>query len=324
MELTYRDALRDALIEEMERDEDVFIIGEDVELAFCFQVTRGLVEKFGKKRVLDTPISEAAIAGIAVGAAMLGKKPIAEIQFMDFVTLAMDQIVNQAAKMKYMTGGQISIPVVYRMPMGYLGSFAAQHSQSLHAWFAHVPGLIVVAPSTPSDAKGLLKSAIRSNSPVVFLEHKQLYNLKGEVPEDINYLIPLGKSMVYREGKDVTIIAVSYMVQKSLKAAEELSKEKIEVSVIDMRTIRPIDKETIISECSKTGRVLIVDEGVRSFGISGEVSALISEYALDYLNAPIKRIGADEVPIPFCKKLEDHIMHNENKIIKAAKELLEY
>jgi len=318
--LTMRAAINEALRQEMRRDPNVYVIGEDVGVfGGCFGVTAGLIDEFGPKRVIDTPITESAIIGNALGAAATGLRPVAEIMFMDFVGVTMDQIYNQAAKMRYMFGGKAKIPMVIRTACGAGGSAAAQHSQSLEAWFMHVPGLKVVAPSTAYDAKGLLISSIRDDNPVIFVEHKFIYDLEGEVPEDI-YTIPLGKADVKRQGSDVTVIATMAMVHKALEAAEELSKEGISVEVIDPRTLQPLDGETIIESVKKTHKVVIVHEAVKFAGPGAEIAAMIAEEAFDYLDAPIKRVAAPFTPVPFSPVLEQAYIPSREKIIAAVKE----
>lgn len=318
--LTMRAAINEALRQEMRRDPNVYVIGEDVGVfGGCFGVTAGLIDEFGPKRVIDTPITESAIIGNALGAAATGLRPVAEIMFMDFVGVTMDQIYNQAAKMRYMFGGKAKIPMVIRTACGAGGSAAAQHSQSLEAWFMHVPGLKVVAPSTAYDAKGLLVSSIRDDNPVIFVEHKFIYDLEGEVPEDI-YTIPLGKADVKRQGSDVTVIATMAMVHKALEAAEELSKEGISVEVIDPRTLQPLDGETIIESVKKTHKVVIVHEAVKFAGPGAEIAAMIAEEAFDYLDAPIKRVAAPFTPVPFSPVLEQTYIPSKEKIIAAVKE----
>jgi len=322
-EISYRDALREALREEMLRDPTVFLIGEDIGRYWggAFKVTKGLAEEFGDERVRDTPISENAIIGVAVGAAITGMRPVAEIMFGDLTALAMDQIANQAAKIRYMFGGQAKVPLVIRTPFGGGVNIAAHHSQSLEAWFMHVPGLQVVVASTPYDAKGLLKTAIRNDNPVVFCEHKLLYPLTGPVPEE-EYTIPFGVADVKREGTDVTVVATLYMVHKALAAAEILAKEGISVEVVDPRTLVPLDKETITESVRKTGRVVIVTEDCKTAGVSAELAALIAEEALDYLDAPVKRVTTFDVPIPFSPPLENFVIPDEKRIIKAIKEII--
>lgn len=317
-EMKYMDAIRIALEEEMERDPNVILYGEDVELGYVFQVTQGIIDKFGPSRVRDTPISENVIVGSGVGAALGGIRPVPEIQMSDFMALAMDQLSNQAAKLRYMSGGQLTVPMTIRAPIGCVANFAAQHSQCMYAWYAHVPGLYVVAPSTPYDAKGLLKSSIRNDNPVVFLEHKQLYHTKGEVPDE-EYLLPLGKADVKREGGDVTIVGCAKMVIKALSAAEELAKKHgIEAGVVDLRSIVPLDFETIAAEVKKTGRLVVVDEGAKSFGIGAEIAARAAEELIDYLDAPIVRVGEPDTPIPFCTVLENEVIPDEDDIIQAV------
>lgn len=332
------EAVRVALIEEMDRDENVILLGEDIGvLGGAYGVTKGLLEKYGKERVLDTPISENGIIGAAVGASMTGLRPVAEIQFNDFMTCAMDQICNQAAKIRFMMGGQVSVPIVIRAPIGATGR-AAQHSQSLEAWFVHTPGLKVVMPSTPYDAKGLLKTAIRDDNPVIFFEHKLLYGAGSAggkaqtalgsisstfkpAPEE-EYLIPFGIADVKRKGNDVTIVATSYMVHKSLKVADFLQSEGISIEVIDPRTLVPLDKNTIIKSVAKTGRLVIVSEDVLSCGITSEISSIVSEEAFSYLNAPIKRVAVKNTPIPFAPGCEKKAIPQEEDIIDAIKSIL--
>ena len=319
--MTYAEALREAILNEMRRDPTVFLLGEDIgRFGGTFGVTRGLIDEFGEDRVRDTPISETAITGVSIGAAATGMRPVAELMFMDFVTVAMDQLVNQAAKMRYMFGGKITIPMVLRMPAGAGIQAAAQHSQSLEAWFTHVPGLKVVYPSTPKDALGLMISAIRDDNPVVFVEHKVLYSMKGDVP-DTNEPIPLGVADIKREGSDVTVVATGLMVHKALKAAEILSKEGIEAEVIDPRTLFPLDKEKIFNSLKKTHKVVIVTEEVKRGSWGGELAALIAEEMFDYLDAQIVRIGALNTPIPFTTVLENAVIPNEEDIIKAVKSI---
>lgn len=322
-EISYAEAIREALRQEMQRDERVFIIGEDVGVyGGAFGVTYGLIEEFGEERVRDTPISELAIAGAAIGAALTGMRPVAEIMFMDFTTLAMEQLVNQAAKLRFMFGGEAEVPMVLRTPAGSGTGAAAHHSQSLEAWFVHVPGLKVVMPSTPYDAKGLLLASIRDDNPVIFVEHKLLYKTKGPVPEE-DYTIPLGLAEVKREGKDVTVVATSIMVRRALAAAEKLSKEGIEVEVVDPRTLKPYDEETVARSVIKTGRALIVHEACLTAGFGAEVAARIAgDEAFDYLDAPVKRLAGLDIPIPYNRTLERHAVPQEEDIIQAVKELL--
>ncbi|MGA9388603.1 MAG: alpha-ketoacid dehydrogenase subunit beta [Candidatus Bathyarchaeia archaeon] len=322
-EITYRDALREALREEMRRDPSVFLLGEDIGRFWggAFKVTDGLAEEFGDDRVRDTPISESAIIGAAVGAAITGMRPVAEIMFGDLTALAMDQISNQAAKIRYMFGGQAKCPLVIRTPFGAGVSIASHHSQSLEAWFMHVPGLLVAMPSTPYDAKGLLKTAIRGDNPVFFCEHKLLYPVKGEVPE-ADYAIPFGVADVKREGSDVTIVATSYMVHKALGAAEMLEKEGISSEVVDPRTLTPLDGQAIVRSVKKTGRIVVVSEDCKTAGVSAEIAAFVAEEALDYLDAPIKRQAEPDTPIPFSPTLEQYVIPNEKTIVKAVKDVV--
>lgn len=323
-ELTYAQAINEAMSQEMRKDENVFLMGEDVGLyGGAFGVSVGMFEEFGKMRVRDTPISEAAIAGAAAGAAVTGMRPIAEIMFSDFVTIAMDQLVNQAAKMRYMFGGKARVPMVLRAPSGSGTGAAAQHSQSPEAWFCNAPGLKVVIPSTPADAKGLLISAIRDDNPVLFLEQKLLYRTKGDVPEG-EYSVPLGKAKVHREGSDVTIITYGRMLPMCLQAAENLEKEEgISVEVVDPRTLVPLDKETIIASAKKTGRVLIVHEACQTGGFGGELAAVIADSeAFFYLDAPIKRYGGLDVPIPYCPELEKNVVPTIDNVQKKVIDLV--
>lgn len=321
-EIRYIRAITEALREEMARDEAVFVIGEDVGLSGgAFSATRGLLEEFGEKRVKDTPLSESAIAGLALGAATQGLRPVVEIMYMDFLTVCMDQIVNQLAKARYMFGGQHQVAVVIRTPCGG-GLYAGpQHSQCLESWFAHVPGLKVVMPATPYDVKGLLKASIRDDNPILFVENKALYGLKGEIPNE-EYLIPIGKADVKREGRDVTVVAISRMVHQSLEAARVLAKEGIEVEVIDLRTISPLDKEMIFKSVEKTSRLVVAHEAVKAFGIGAEISALVSEEMIDCLDAPIIRVGAPFTPVPF--NLEHFYLPNSADVVKAVRKVVEY
>jgi len=321
-EITYLEAVREAMTQEMERDPRVFMIGEDIgEYGGAFQVSFGMLEKFGPERILDTPITELALTGAATGAALIGMRPIAEIMFMDFTTLASEQLVNQAAKLRFMFGGQSTVPMVLRTPAGSGTGAAEHHSQSFENWFVHVPGLKVVMPTTPYDVKGLLISSIRDDNPVVFIEHKLLYKTKGDVPEE-PYEIPLGKADIKREGKDLTIVATSIMVQRSLQAAEELAKEGIDVEIVDPRTLRPLDTETIVSSVKKTGKVLIVHEAVKTGGFGGELAGVIAESdAFGYLEAPIIRLAGREVPIPYNRNLEQKAVPQVEDIVEKAREL---
>jgi pyruvate/2-oxoglutarate/acetoin dehydrogenase E1 component len=320
-ELTFGQAIKEALAEEMRREPRVFIIGEDVaEAGTVFKVLSGLVEEFGRERVIDSPISEAGITGIGVGAAMTGMRPVVDIMFGDFITLAMDQIVNQAAKVHYMSGGKLRVPLVIRTTMGASRRSAAQHSQSLYAWVAHVPGLKVVLPATPADAKGLLKSAIRDDNPVVFFEDKMMYQLKGPVP-DGEYTIPLGVADVKRVGTDVTIVATSSMVHVALEAAGRLDGAGISAEVVDPRTLLPLDAETLIASAQKTGRVIVVDEGYQQYGVTAEIASVIAEGAFDSLDAPVQRMGAMSVPVPFSPVLEDQTVPTAEGVANAAMRL---
>jgi acetoin:2,6-dichlorophenolindophenol oxidoreductase subunit beta len=318
-ELTFAQAIREALAEEMRRDARVCILGEDVaEAGTPFKVLSGLVEEFGAERVVDTPISEAGFTGIGVGAAMAGMRPVVDIMFGDFLTLTMDQLVNQAAKVHYMSGGHWKVPMVVRTTMGATRRSAAQHSQSLHAWFSHVPGLKVILPSTPYDAKGLLKTAIRDDNPVLFFEDKMMYKLKGPVPDE-DYTIPLGVADVKREGSDITIVATSSMVQVALGAANLLQAEGISAEVIDPRTMWPLDEKTMIESAKKTSRVIVLDEGYSRYGVTAEIAAVIAEGAFYDLDAPVKRMGAMHVPIPFSPPLEDVTVPSEETVFEAAR-----
>lgn len=321
--ITYAQAVTEALREEMRRDGRVFLIGEDLGVyGGAFDVTRGLLDEFGEERVIDTPISEGGFTGVAVGAAMAGHRPVVEIMFSDFMTCAMDLICNQAAKQRFMLGGQVSVPMVLRTPFGSGTGAAAQHSQSLEAWFCHVPGLKVIAPSTPYDAKGLLKAAIRDNDPVIFFEHKLLYRREGEVPGD-EYVLPIGKADVKRQGQDLTIVSYSLTAQKALEAAEILQREGIDAEVLDLRTLYPLDREAVIGSVKKTGRVLITHEGVQKFGVGAEISAVIAESdAFHSLKAPIRRLGGEDIPVPFARELEAMVVPQVETICAQARELL--
>ncbi|MDI6823086.1 MAG: alpha-ketoacid dehydrogenase subunit beta [Bacillota bacterium] len=321
MQMTFREALRQALREEMARDPRVFVMGEDVGVyGGIFKVTQGLREEFGEDRVRDTPISEAAIAGAAVGAALLGMRPVAEIMFIDFTTIAMDQIVNQAAKLRYMSGGKLSVPLVIRTTAGAGRCAAAQHSQSLEAWFMHVPGLRVVMPSTPADAKGLLKSSIRDDDPVIFIEQKLLYPIEGPVPEG-EHLVPLGKADIKRVGSDVTVVATGLMVHRTLEAAEILASEGVDVEVVDPRTLKPLDVDAILGSVRKTGHLVIVHEACRTAGPGAEIAALVAEQAVEYLDGPVKRVAGWDVPIPFSPVLEKAVVPSVEDVVRAVREL---
>ena len=318
-ELTYREAIREALREEMRRDERVFVLGEDVaEAGGVFKVTLGLVNEFGPERIIDTPLSESAIVGAAVGASLMGMRPVAEVMFADFTTIAMDAIVNHAAKVHYMSGCEMSAPLVVRMAYGAGPKWGSHHTQSVESWLANVPGLTLVMPSTPADAKGLLTAAIRSANPVIFLEHKLLYGTKGAVPEG-EYLIPIGKADVKRSGCDVTIVATGLMVNRALDAASSLAEEGLSAEVIDLRSVQPLDEDTILTSVEKTGRVVIVHEAPVRGGIGGEVAAVVANRALGYLDAPIQRVGAPWTPVPFGPVLTDAYVPKEADIIHAVR-----
>jgi pyruvate dehydrogenase E1 component beta subunit len=322
-EITYLEAIREAMTQEMERDETVFLIGEDVGVyGGAFQVSNGMLEQFGSDRILDTPITELGLTGAAVGAALVGMRPIAEIMFMDFTTLASEQLVNQAAKLRFMFGGKATVPMVLRTPAGSGTGAAEHHSQSLENWFVHVPGLKVVMPTTPYDAKGLLISSIRDNNPVLFIEHKLLYKTKGEVPEE-PYTIPLGQADVKREGKDLTIIATSIMVSRAMEAAEKMAAEGVDVEIVDPRTLRPLDTAPIVNSVKKTGKVLIVHEAVKTGGFGGELAAVIAESeAFGYLDAPIVRLAGREMPVPYNRNLELHTVPQVDDIYAKAMDLV--
>lgn len=321
VEVTFGQAIRDSLAEEMRRDERVFIIGEDVaEAGTPFKVLLGLVDEFGPERIIDSPISEAGVAGMGVGAAMTGMRPVVDIMFGDFITLIMDQMVNQAAKTHYMSGGKLNVPMVVRTTMGASRRSAAQHSQSLHVWFSHVPGLKVVIPSTPYDAKGLYKSAIRDNNPVIVFEDKMMYTMKGMVPEE-DYVIPLGVADVKREGEDITLVGTSSMVQVCLEAAGILAGLGISAEVVDPRTLIPLDREALIRSAKKTSRAIVVDEGYEQYGVTAEMASVIADGAFYYLDAPVKRMGAMNVPIPFSPALEDLTIPTPAQVVEMAKSL---
>lgn len=321
--LSYSEAIREAMALAMDRDPAVILMGEDIGVyGGAFQVTLDLIDRYGPDRVMDTPISELGGAGVAVGAALTGLKPIFEFQFSDFATLAMEQIVNQAAKLRYMLGGEASVPVVFRMPAGSGTGAAAQHSQSLEAWFGHVPGLKVIQPSTPEDAKGMLLAALEDPDPVMIFEHKLLYKMKGPVPAG-HYTTPIGKAAIRRGGRDLTIVAGAIMVHRALEAAAVLAQEGIDAEVIDLRSIRPIDHATILASVRKTGKLMIVYEGVKSFGVGAEISAAVAESdAFDYLDAPILRLGGAEAPIPYNPDLERAAVPQVDTILTAARRLI--
>ena len=325
-DLFYLDAVNEALTEEMARDDKVFIIGEDIAVGYggggVFGATRGLLDKFGEERVIDAPLSESAIAGCAIGAALVGYRPIVELMFGDFLTIASEQIVNCAAKMRWSLGGEVDVPIVYRTAYGGGVGAGMHHSQCFESWFAGVPGLKVVLPSTPSDAKGLLKAAVRDNDPVLVLEHKFLYKrLRGPVPDE-DYIVPIGKGDIKREGEDVTIIAMSAMVQQALEAAKLLEQENIHAEVLDPRTILPLDEELILQSVEKTGKVVIVHEAPVIGGFGGEIAAILADKGIDFLEAPVKRVGAPFCPVPSSPEMEQFYLPNAEKIIKAVLEIV--
>lgn len=320
--ITMREAISQALWEEMERDERVFILGEEVGVwGGTYAVTRGFFDHFGEKRVRDTPISEAAIIGAAIGAALTGLRPVAELMTINFAFSAMDHIVNQAAKLRYMFGGQFTLPLVIRAPGGGGRQLGATHSQTPDVVFAHFPGLKVVAPGTPEDAKGLLKAAIRSDNPTLFIEHATLYQVRGEVPDE-DYIVPIGKAKLQRPGRDVTIVTYSKMLEISVKAADQLAKDGIEVEIIDLRSLRPIDMQPVLESFKKTNRAVIVEEGWMSFGIGAEIASRIYSEAFDYVDAPIKRVAQKEVPLPYNRKLEQMALPQVEDVVRAVKEVL--
>jgi pyruvate dehydrogenase E1 component beta subunit len=321
--ITMREAISQALWEEMERDERVFILGEEVGVwGGTYAVTKGFYDHFGAERVKDTPIAEAAIIGAGIGAAMVGQRPVAELMTINFAFSAMDHIVNEAAKLRYMFGGQFKVPLVIRAVGGGGRQLGATHSQTPDAIFAHFPGLKVVAPGTPYDAKGLLKAAIRSDDPILFIEHATMYQTRGEVPVDEDYLLPIGKSTIQRAGSDVTVVTYSKGLDLSLKAADELAKQGIEVEIVDLRTLRPLDMEPVIASFQKTNRAVVVEEGWRSFGVGSEIASRIYEEAFDYVDAPIQRVAQKEVPLPYNRDLEQSALPQVDDIIKAVKEVL--
>ena len=321
--ITYREAISQALREEMHRDERVFIIGEEIGVwGGTYAVTRGFLDEFGETRVKDTPIAESVIAGAATGAAMAGLRPVAEIMTINFAFLAFDQIVNHAAKLHYMFNGQIKVPVVFRTVGGGGRQLAATHSQTPDVIFAHFPGLKVVAPGTPADAKGLLKSAIRDDDPVFFIESATLYSVRGEVPDDEDFVLPIGVSDIKRRGKDVTLVSYSKMIQTTLEAADKLAEMGVEADVIDLRSLRPLDTAPIIESVKKTNRLVVVEEGWRSFGIGAEVASQVAELAFDHLDAPIRRVAQAEVPLPYNKRLEQLALPQVDDVINAAKDVL--
>jgi pyruvate dehydrogenase E1 component beta subunit len=321
-ELTFSQAVNEALAEELRRDPTVFLIGEDVaEAGHPFKVLSGLVQEFGPERVLDSPISEAGIAGLGLGAAITGMRPVVDIMFGDFLTLIMDQLVNQAAKIHYMSGGSLKAPLTVRTTLGATRRSGAQHSQSLHAWVAHIPGLKVALPATPYDAKGLLKAAIRDDNPTILFEDKMMYTSRGPVPED-DYLIPFGVADVKREGDDITLIATSSMVYVALEAADLLADEDVHAEVVDPRTLVPLDRETLVASVSKTGRAIVIDEGHQSYGASAELAAVVAEGAFWHLDAPVRRLGAMDVPIPFSPVLEDETVPTPARVVEHSLSLV--
>jgi len=321
-EITYREAVRDALAEEMRCDERVFVMGEDVAIyGGAYQATKGLLEEFGEERVRDSAISEAAIAGAAVGAAMCGFRPVAEIMYVDFMTIAMNQFVNQAGKNRYMFGGKTTVPMVLRSEGGAGRCIAAHHSQSLEAWFYHAPGVFVVMPGTPYDVKGLLKASIRDDNPVLFIEHKMLYGNKGEVPEK-EYVIPLGEAAMRRQGADVTLVSYSRMALRAVEAAEMLEKEGIDAEVIDLRCLKPLDFQAVLASVQKTGRLVLASEAYKDGNVVCDIAMKVNEFAFDYLDAPIERVCAENVPVPMSPVLEDVAIPTAQKIVEAAKRTL--
>ena len=320
-EITFGKAVNEAIAEEMRRDPSVFMIGEDVaEAGTTFKVLKGLVEEFGPQRIIDTPIAEAGFAGIGVGAAMTGMRPIVDIMFGDFITLTMDQMANQAAKIHYMSGGKLKVPMVFRTTLGATRRSGAQHSQSLHAWVCHVPGLKVAIPSTPYDAKGLMKTAIRDDNPVVIFEDKMMFQQKGPVPEE-EYTLPFGVADIKRAGTDITLVATSSMVQVALEAADCLAALGISAEVVDPRTLKPLDTEALIASAKKTGHVIVIDEGCFSYGVTAELASIIADGAFYYLDAPVKRMGAMDVPVPFSPPLEDATVPTPDAVTEMAKML---
>lgn len=320
-EISFAEATLEAMREEMRRDPAVFVLGEDIaRQGGIFGQFKGLTEEFGSERVLDTPISEAAIVGAALGAAMTGMRPVVDIHFADFVTCAMDELVNQICKLRYMSGGQASAPLVIRVPDGIARQAAAQHSQSLEAWFLHAPGMKIVVPSNPADAKGLLKAAIRDDDPVLYCEHKSLYRVRGPVPQE-EYVVPLGQAAVRRPGRHATLLTYSMMVGKALEAAEQMARDGIDVEVIDLRSLLPMDMETVYRSVKRTHRVVVAHEACRRGGVGAEIAATISEELFDYLDAPVARVGARDVPIPFSAPLERFVIPQVEDLIAALREL---
>ncbi len=323
-EMSYSEAIREAMSEEMRRDPETFLMGEDVAVfGGVWGVSDGMLAEFGEGRVRDTPISEAVIIGAGLGSAMMGMRPIVEIMFGDFLMCGGDQIVNQVAKARFMSGGKARVPLTIRVTTGAPGSAAAQHSQSPESWFMNVPGIKIATPSTAADAKGLLKTAIRGSDPVLFFEHKMLYGEKGPVPDDVDFSVPFGKASVVREGSDVTVIAVSVMVKKALAAAQQLADEGISVEVIDPRTLVPLDKETLVNSVAKTSRVVIAHEAHRRSGPGAEIAAMLAEEAVEYLDGPVMRVAAKNVPLPYSPVLENSVLPNEEDIIAAVRFLMQ-
>jgi len=323
-EITYAQAINEALAYNLEKDERVFLLGEDIgKYGGIFQVTVGLLDRFGPDRVIDTPVSEEGFVGAGIGAAMTGMRPVVELMFLDVSARAMDMIVNQMAKIHYMSGGRAKVPMVVRMPTGAGKGSAAQHSQSFHAFFVHIPGLVVAAPSTPYDAKGMLNTAILDENPVIFVEHKMLYATQGPVPEEY-YTLPFGKAAIKREGRDVTIVATHAMVNRSLSVAEEFAKQGIDMEVIDLRTLRPLDKTSILESVKKTGKLIIADEGTVMCGVGSEISAIVAEEAIDYLQAPILRVGSPDTPVPFSPFLENIYVPREEAVKEAVIKMKAY
>jgi pyruvate dehydrogenase E1 component beta subunit len=323
MEKSYRDAIRDAMMEEMDRDPNVLIMGEDIGVyEGTFRITAGMLKKYGPKRVIDTPIAEAGMAGTAVGMAMLGLRPIVEMMTMNFAIVAADQILNHAAKVRYFSGGQVDVPMVIRGPQGAGVQLSAQHSQSFESFYAHFPGIVVAAPGTPADAKGMLKQAIRGKDPVIFLESAALYGMKGEVPDDPDFTVPFGQSRVAREGRDVTIVSYSRMLQLSLIAAEKLAQEGIECEVIDLRTLRPLDMEPAYASVSKTHRCIVVQEQWKPFGPAAEIAQSVTEHVFDELDAPVLRVTGEDVPMPYARNLEMLATPHEAHVIAAVKKVM--
>ncbi len=321
--MTYREALNTCLREEMRRDDKVFLLGEDIgKFDGAYAVTQGLLREFGPKRVRDTPIAEEAIAGCAIGAAMLGLRPVVEFMTINFILLAIDQIVNNAAKMRYMFGGEVKLPMVIRTPAGSGGQLSAQHSQSMEGWFANVPGMKVVAPSTPADARAMLKTAIRGDDPVLFLENLHLYNARGEVPTE-EQLVPFGQARVAREGRDVTLVAHYRMTPLALQVAEKLASDGVQAEVVDLRSLRPLDRETLVRSVEKTTRAVVLEEDWPTFGVGAEIAATIQEHAFDWLDAPVLRVGLAEVPMPYSKVLEQAAIPDADRVIKAVRRTLE-